>query len=213
VSDRERAGWPGDGDLRLETGRILRTIVLDNFLGQNWLITPAALAVGEKGPTTILDQQWLLVLSGVVEAGLKGNSAWLNETVSFLPDNSLSLGVGLNAGPLNWAINHYSIPRPSQDPRDYNVVFSVQGWAPFACLSAIFDEHQSIDAGFAVNSWRPSHFLTGVKYPEVTQPLNNVFAGITVDVGVRDDDAWILKLSYHITLLGTIAFAATNSLG
>jgi hypothetical protein len=105
-------------------------------------------AVGERPPRTILDQKWLLVLSGVVEANLKGNSnaAWLNETVSFIPGNSVSLGFGLNEGPLNYAINHYSIPRPSQNPKDYTTVFSVQNWAPFACLSAIFDEHQSIDA-------------------------------------------------------------------
>jgi hypothetical protein len=52
-----------------------------------------------------------------------------------------------------------------------------------------------------------------VKYPQVTQPINNVFTGINVDVGVRDTDAFILKLSYNITLLGTIAFAASGSLG
>jgi hypothetical protein len=190
-------------------------VFLDNFSGQNWLITPAALAVGERPPRTILDQKWLLVLSGVVEANLQGNStsAWLNETVSFIPGNSVSLGFGLNEGPLNYAINHYSIPRPSTNPKDYDVVFSVQNWAPFACLSAIFDEHQSIDAGYAVNVWRPRHFLTGVKYPDVTQPINNVFTGVNVDVGVRDTDAKILKLSYNITLLGTIAFAASGSLG
>ena len=99
------------------------------------------------------------------------------------------------------------------DPKDYDVVFSVQNWAPFASLSSIFDEHQSIDAGYAVNVWRPRHFLTGVKYPQVTEPINNVFTGINVDVGVRDNDAFICKLSYNITLLGTIAFAATGSLG
>jgi hypothetical protein len=189
-------------------------VFLNNFTGQNWLITPAALAVGESPPKTILDQKWLLVLSGVVEANLQGNSnaAWLNQTVSFLPGRSVSLGFGVNEGPLNYAINHYSIPRPSTDPKDYDVVFSVQNWAPFASLSSIFDEHQSIDAGYAVNVWRPRHFLTGVKYPDVTQPINNVFTGINVDVGVRDTDAFILKLSYNITLLGTIAFAATGSL-
>ena len=157
----------------------------------------------------------MLVLSGVVEANLQGNSnaTWLNQTVSFLPGNSLSLGLAINEGPLNYAIDHYSIPRPSQDPKDYDTVFSVQNWAPFACLSAIFYQSESINAGYAVNVWRPRHFLTGVKYPQVIEPINNVFTGINVDVGVRDNDAFICKLSYNITLLGTIAFAATGSLG
>jgi hypothetical protein len=100
-------------------------VFLDKFSGQNWLITPAALAVGESRPATILDQKWLLVLSGVVEANLKGNSnaAWLNQTVAFIPGNSVSLGIAPNEGPLNYAINHYSIPRPSQNPKDYTTVF------------------------------------------------------------------------------------------
>jgi hypothetical protein len=189
-------------------------IVLDNFSGQNWLITPAALAVGESPPAKILDQKWLLVLTGVVEANLQGNSTsqWLNETVSFLPGNDLSLGLGLNTGPLNWAINHYGIPRPSPNPKDYSAVFSLQGWAPFASLSAIFDQGPSIDAGFAVNVWRPRHFFTGVNLLTF-QPINNIFTGINVDVGVRDTDAKILKLGYNITLLGTIVFAASGSLG
>src|ERR1700730_9450441 len=142
---------PGAGWRRAKQRRILMTgidVFLDNFSGQNWLITPAALAVGESRPRTILDQKWLLVLSVGVEANLQGNSnaAWLNQTVSFLPGRSVSLGFGVNEGPLNYAINHYSIPRPSTDPKDYDVVFSVQNWAPFASLSSIFDEHQSIDA-------------------------------------------------------------------
>jgi hypothetical protein len=58
---------------------------------------------------------------------------------------------------------------------------------------------------------RPRHFLTGINIV-TNQPINNVFTGINVDVGVRDNDAWILKLSYNITLLGTIAFAASGSL-
>src|ERR1022692_3531284 len=47
--------------------------VLTDFAGQNWLITPAALAVGENPPASIHDQKFLLVLSGVVIANLEGN--------------------------------------------------------------------------------------------------------------------------------------------
>ena len=62
--------------------------VLTDFAGQNWLITPAALAVGENPPASIHDQKFLLVLSGVVIANLEGNSSsqWLHETLSFIPD-------------------------------------------------------------------------------------------------------------------------------
>jgi hypothetical protein len=54
--------------------------------------------------------------------------------------------------------------------------------------------------------------MHAVEYPDVTQPIDRIFTGISVDVGISDNDAFILKLGYHITLLGRIAFAATGSI-
>ena len=117
---------------------------------QNWLITPAALAVGESPPRTILDQKWLVVLTGVVEVDVQGNSTsrWLTETIIFTPDG-FRLGTGpgvppLNSGPLFWAINQYSIPLPQVDPSEYIIVFPLVEWAPYASLSSIFDQ-KSVD--------------------------------------------------------------------
>jgi hypothetical protein len=177
---------------------------LTEFAGQNWLITPAALAVGERPPASIHDQKWMLFLSGVVIANFKGNSgaAWLNETMSFIPD----MAGPSNSGPLNWAISHYPIPRPPGNPgSNYNIVFSLEEWAPFASLSQIFDQDNSVNSGFAVNTWRPNHFETGTDLVS-NQPISNIFTGINVDVSVRDSDAWIFKLGYNITLLGKIRF-------
>src|SRR5690348_102586 len=79
---------------------------LTNFRGENWLITPAALAANEPPPADIRDQKWLLTLTGVIDADLVGNSThqWLHETLSFLPSPDPAL---------NYAINHYSIPQPT----------------------------------------------------------------------------------------------------
>jgi len=174
---------------------------LTNFAGQNWLITPAALAFGEQPPASIQDQKWLLVLTGVVTANLQGNSTsqWLNANLSFLPDMA---GPG-NSGPLNWAIGQYAIPKPAG--QDYTIGFALDEWAPFVSLSAIFDQNQSIDAGYAVNVWRPNHFATGIDALSDV-PVGNIFTGVNVDVGVRDTDAWILSLGYNITLRGRIVF-------
>jgi hypothetical protein len=177
---------------------------LTNFAGQNWLITPAAQAVGEQPPATIRDQKWLLLLTGVVTANLEGNSTsqWLNTNLAFLPD----MAGPNNSGPLNWAIAQYGIPKPTS--QNYTIAFTVDEWAPFVSLSAIFDQNQSVDAGYAVNVWRPNHFVTGVD-AFTDAPVGNIFTGVNADVGVRDSDAWILSLGYNIALRGRIVFLKT----
>ena len=176
-------------------------MILTNFAGQNWLITPAALAFGEPPPASIHDQKWLLVLTGVVTANLQGNStsAWLNANLSFLPDLA---GAG-GSGPLNWAIGRYGIPKPKR--QDYTIGFALDEWAPFVSLSGIYDRAQSIDAGFALNVWRPNHFATGIDALSNTT-VSNIFTGVNVDARVRDTDAKILSLGYNITLRGRIVF-------
>jgi hypothetical protein len=175
--------------------------VLTDFAGQNWLITPAALAKGENPPASIHDQKFLLVLSGVVIANLEGNSGsqWLHETLSFLPD----MAGPQNSGPLNWAIGRFAIPKPQG--QNFGVGFSLEEWAPFASLSSIFNQDQSINSGFAVDVWRPTHFATGTD-AFTHLPVGNIFTGINVDVAVRDTDAWIFRVGYNITLLGKIVF-------
>jgi hypothetical protein len=86
-------------------------------------------------------------------------------------------------------------------------VFSLEEWAPFASLSAVFNQGESIDSGFAVDVWRPNHFSTGTDVVS-HQPVSNVFTGVSVDAAVRDTDAWLYRLGYNITLLGKIAFIA-----
>jgi hypothetical protein len=174
--------------------------VLTDFAGQNWLITPVALAVGEPPPANIHEQQFLLILSGVVFANLQGNSGsqWLRETLSFLPD----MAGPQNSGPLNWAIQRFGIPKPAGNSK---IAFSLEEWAPFASLSSIFNQDQSINSGFAVDVWRPTHFATGID-AFTHAPVGNIFTGINVDVAVRDTDAFLFRVGYNISLLGKIVF-------
>ena len=177
---------------------------LTHFAGQNWLITPVALACGEQPPATLHDQKWVLVLTGVIAANLRGNSTsqWLNANLAFLPDMAGPNG----SGPLNWAIGQYGIPKPAG--QNYAIGFALDEWAPFVSLSAIYDQSQSIDAGFAVNVWRPNHFANGIEVFSNAQ-IGSIFTGVNVDVSVRDTDAWILSLSYNVTLRGRIVFTKT----
>src|SRR4051812_4578919 len=95
--------------------------VIDNFAGQNWLITPAALAMNEPQPQNIQQQKWLLVLSGVAITDVNGNSEaeWLKETLLIRPDY-------FNA--LSYAVDKYSIPHTPGS----NIKFQLELWSPFA---------------------------------------------------------------------------------
>ena len=178
---------------------------ITEFAGQNWLITPAALAFGERQPASIKEQKWLLTLSGVAIVNLKGNNVngeWLRETLQILPDMS---------GALQFAISRFSVPVPAnpgyvlKGSSKVTPLFQLEEWAPFASLGSIFDKNESINAGFAVDVWRPSPFLTlsANSLPDIKQ----IFQGIRVDVAVNDNDAILHRVNYHITLLGKIVFA------
>ena len=183
---------------------------LTDFAGQNWLITPAALAAGESPPETISEQKWLLVLSGVVFANLKGDNSgqWNHLTVSFIPDMAGMDDPTSVSGPLNFAINKYSIPKPPGSAgAQYVIRFSVEEWAPFISLGSELNLGPSINSGFAVDDWRPNHFDSGTDVI-TNQPVNNIFTGVNADLAVSDSDAWIYRLGYNITLLGRIVFIA-----
>lgn len=167
------------------------------FAGQNWLITPAALSVNEA-PPAIEQQKFLLVLSGVVVIDLKGNSGaqWRRETVSIRPDLF---------NPLQYAVARHGIPTPpGTGGNNYWLGFQVEQWAPFAAVSSMFNENESVDSGFAVDVWRPNPFVTATGFSNAT--LDKLFSGIQVDVAVRDTDAWLHRVSYNIVLQGRIVF-------
>jgi hypothetical protein len=110
----------------------MATIDVTNFAGQNWVITPAALAV--KPPidlppvNTILDQMWHVVLTGVgfVELSGDGSGSWRHDTLAIFPD--------LNA-PLNSAVFRYQFPTPPGSPFFY--VLNLDQWAPYAAVSSL----------------------------------------------------------------------------
>ena len=187
------------------------TKYLRDFAGQNWVITPAPLTGGEPRPTTIHDQKWLLVLSGVVIADLKGESGeWGHQTVSFMPDMAGPDDPTATSGPLNWAINHCSIPKPAGSPGEqYLIRFSVDEWAPFVSPNAMFNASQTMNCGFAVDVWRPNQFGNGTDVL-TNLPVNNIFSGINADLAVRESDGWLYRLGYSVTLLGRIVFVATS---
>jgi hypothetical protein len=167
----------------------------DSFAGQNWLITPAATSVGEAKPGSAADQTWLLILSGVVNINLEGNSTqWLRETAVIRPDLTPAL---------SHAIMRHNVPTPAGDHR---LRFQVEQWAPHAAPSSMFNRAHSVNSGFAVDVWRPHPFDTDTDVV-TNATINNIFNGIQVDLAVSDTDAILYRVSYHISLLGKIRFS------
>jgi hypothetical protein len=141
----------------------------------------------------------LLVLSGVTIINLQGSNPhdWLRETITISPD--------INS-PMQWAINKWSIPVPTSQQTSYVPVFSLEEWAPFAAVSSLYTKTSGgVEAGFAVDDWRPTPFIQTFT-DQNNQPIPNVFTGINVDVAVINSNSTLYRVSYNITLRGEIAF-------
>jgi hypothetical protein len=170
-----------------------------DFGGQNWLIMPAARAVNEASLANISRQRWLLVLSGVAIVNMLGKTSddWRRDEIHILPDMR---------GPLDFAINRYGIPRPQgTEGLNYEVGFQLGQWSPFAGLSSVFDQDQPVNAGFAVDGWRPSPFTFGTD-AFCGRQVNGLFTGIILSAAARDSDAWLYRVRYNITLTARIVF-------
>jgi hypothetical protein len=169
--------------------------------GENWVITPAPASPFGVPPRNIRQQQWMLVLTGVAivfdngTQGIQGTlpDDWRRETVTLTQD------VGT---PLEFVIKEFSIPPPTEPFTSLGL--SLHQWAPYVAVSSGF--HQGTeDAGFAVDTWRPSPFAQDGRDASGAA-LNNIYDGIDVDIAVRNNRAWIYRVSYQITLVGLLAY-------
>ena len=176
-------------------------VSFSSFAGQNWLITPAALAVNQSKPANITDQTWFIQFSGVGIVDLKGNKTndWRREVLVIFPD------VG---GPLKFAINRFAIPVPTSPNGNVSPSIVVDQIVPYAAVSSAFEKGASVDLGFAVDAWRPNPFFSA---PDVNgQHVGNIFTGIDVDLAVRNTAATMHRVSYQISIIGKIAFLVTR---
>ncbi len=157
----------------------------------SWVCIPAPWHV--NSPPTEANQKWILTLSGIVDINFKGNSGstWRHETyqLQFLDKSPLTSVYGRAV------------------PQGRTLIFEAEQWAPFATINSIYDDGQSINAGFAVDSCKP-YFGSGFIIPEENNRQAKNFCGLEVLVGVRDTDSYIFKVGFQVTLLGRISVAA-----
>ncbi|MGG5260435.1 hypothetical protein [Phycicoccus avicenniae] len=191
-------------------------IDLDAYAGQNWTIVPVSrptrlrppvitagphhvpgdVAEVDLTPAAELDvpypsnQLWQLTLTGVVFCDVQGTSqsAWRYETVSFTPHFTPALEwaaswMGARSGGRNW-------------------LFELEQWAPHVTTATNFNRNVANNSGHGVDAWRPAPFRTETDAFGVQR--QQLFAGVHADVVVRDTDAIIHRLAYHVTLVGRL---------
>jgi hypothetical protein len=173
-------------------------VAFSTFAGQNWLITPVALAVNEPRPPSIIEQRWLIEFSGVGILNLQGNNSndWRRETLVFFPDVDT---------PLKFAISRHSIPVPTSSFGTVSPSIVVDQIVPYVAVSSAFEKASGgADFGFAIDAWRPNPFFSASDVNNV--PVTNIFTGIDADIAVRNTNATIHRVSYHISIIGKIVF-------
>ena len=150
------------------------------------------------------DQLWLVTLTGMVGTEFTGTLAndWNRETLALRP------GI---AAALERVVAAHGIARPPNSIP----VFEVEQAAPFASVSAALGPAppppsplgaRGTQAGFAADAWRVD--LTSETELPTKVVLNRIFVGLSVDLAVRNRGASIHRVSYIVSMLGRIRFAA-----
>jgi hypothetical protein len=178
--------------------------ILAKLSSEGYVITPVALAVTDHPPADIYGQRWMLVLSGVAVCNFEGQTTndWTRDTILIQPDINDALEV---------AIASHHIPRPLLRPPATAVPgFQADQVASFATLNSIFDTPGSLNDGFAVDSWQLSHhFAPNAQHANI-DPTVDIIDGLVVDAAVRNSDAELYRIGYHITLIGLIVFRVSE---
>ena len=190
---------------------------LDSYAGQNWAIVPIARPPRLPSPpvviggTTVHDvditpdthadptglpypsnQLWQLTLTGVVFCDIQGSgtSAWRQETVQFRPDMVPAL---------DWAARMIGA-RVTEGQQYFD--FDTDLWAPHAVPATTYNHGTSNNSGHGVDQWRPAPFGSATDHFGVSR--QHLFGGVRADVVVRDGDAIVHRLAYHVTLVGRL---------
>ena len=195
--------WPDSG---LSTVMALTT----SDAAANFVAVPAASSPLKPPAYTDIHQQlWQLTLTGVVilendqdppVQGYQGTAAddWTRTTLT----------VGSAASAMSHLIQAYDMPAPAFSYTNPGI--QVSQIAPFVAVSSSFLDGTT-DAGFAVDAWRPAPYLSARSFFQGPLPHPaTAFAGVNVDIAVRNNKAMIYRLSYHISITGTVVYVGTG---
>jgi hypothetical protein len=131
--------------------------------------------------TQLPNNRWCLVLSGLLNIDFFGgqDAGWRQDTIQIIRD----------INPLFIYANF--------DPINYYVTLNVEQYACYGSVCRFWDRDESVNAGFAVDSFYP--FFSGGGRAFGSQ------SGVYLDVGVSDRDAHVVNVGYHLMAIGTIS--------
>jgi hypothetical protein len=171
----------------------------------NWLINPAALAVGETPPANIGEQRFQLVLTGVAVLAFQGTPGetgwWIKNSIHIMPAVDPALA---------FAIGHYAIPTPPGDVgNQYTRHIQVEQMAAHVGLASVEGKGDDLahEIGYACDAWREHQFDT-LTDAFTQAPLPRIFTGVDADLAAWRGHNLIHRVNYHVTLLGRVRFAA-----
>lgn len=146
----------------------------DRFVARHWMLVPIERVTQPPNPPAV-PYRGQIILSGVVLIDLKGTSSDQWLRDRVFLDLGEDLSRALNLAP--WA------PRPG----NYWATILPEQWIAFATVNSRFNEQHAINDGTAADAFG----------------MQNA-SRWWIDVAVRDTDAWIYRLAYHVTLYGAI---------
>jgi hypothetical protein len=127
----------------------------------------------------LLNERVMITRSGIARVAFDGETSddWRREELRIL----------LN---LRSAIRRVQ-PRPPREGLEWGL--RLEQWAPVAGPNAVFNANQSINAGYAVDTFR----LDVPDEPKTFVPLE-------ADLAVRDADARLIRVGYYVTIVGRL---------
>jgi hypothetical protein len=177
----------------------------------NFVAVPAASSPLKPPVYTDIHQQlWQLTLTGVVilendqdppVQGFPGTAVddWTRTTLT----------VGNAAPAVSYLIKAYDMPAPAFGYTEVGI--QVSQIASFFAVSSSFLDGTT-DAGFAVDAWNTAPYESARSFFQgpVARPAT-AFAGVNVDIAVRNNKATIYRLSYQITITGTVVYVGDGN--
>jgi len=121
--------------------------------------------------------------------------------IAHLPNNKVmyvltgTFNVNLKGQNQNWLFDQLSLSISLPETNQQQGL-SIEYWAPFFTLNSVYNQDEAVNSGHAVNDF-------WIDSPVGDPQFGTQYVSFKVNTAVRDSDAYIYKIGFNITLIGT----------